>query len=221
MIPGEVSQYDSLTFSAFRESIIPNMTNSTHSPPVIPEFVPQRPVASGVAVLRAVLLAPRTFFLNFPEQGPLKGPVIFIMLITAVTSTLRLALTLTFGSHDLGSVGVSVLQALAFVLLSPVLVGAFAGAYLLSIRTFIGKVGTFRGVYRMLAHAYGAMILFWVPILNAFAFAHATLVLMVIGIRYVYRTSLLTALITGLVAYIPAALAFILLQVWVTGLAFH
>jgi len=223
MVPSEVSQHDPLTFYDLRESIMPNMTNSTHptSPADAPEFAPQHPISSGVAVLRAVLLAPRTFFLNFSEEGPLQGPVIFIMLVTAVTAALRLALTLIFGSNDLGSVGVSMLQALAFILLSPVLVGAFAGAYLLSVRTFVGKVGTFWGVYRMLAYAYGAMILFWVPVLNAFAFAYATLVLMVIGIRYVYRTSLLTALITGLVAYIPAALAFILLQVWVTGIAFH
>lgn len=185
-----------------------------------PEFQPENPISSGITVLRSVLLSPRTFFLEFPEEGPVRGPAIFVMLVTAVTATLRLALTLVFGSHDPVSVLTSVVQALAFVLVSPLLVAVFAGAYLLSVRTFVGKVGSFWGVYRMLAYAYGAMILFWIPVLNAFAFAYATLVLMVIGIRYVYRTSLLTALITALVAYVPIALAFIVLQIQVTGLAF-
>lgn len=199
------------------------MTDSTepNSNLAVPEFTPRHPISSGIAVLRAVLLSPRDFFVKFPEEGPLKGPVFFVMLVTAVTAVLRLALTLIFGSNNLAAVGVSVAQALAFVALSPILVAAFAGAYLLSIRTFVGPVGTFRGVYRMLAHAYGAMILFWVPVVNAFAFAYATLVLMVIGIRYVHRTSLLNALVTALVAYVPIALGFIWLQFYVTSLAFH
>ena len=187
----------------------------------IPEFVPNRPIESGASVLRAVLLHPQAFFVKFPEEGPLKGPVLFVMLITAVTATLRLALTLIFGSNDPASIGVSVVEALAFVLVSPALVALFAGAYLLSIRTFVGPVGTFRGVYRMLAHTYGAMIFFWVPVLSAFAFAYAALVLMVFAIRYVHRTTLLTALITALVAYVPIALGFIWLQFFITSLAFH
>lgn len=185
-----------------------------------PEFTLDRPLASTADVLRGVFLSPREFYLRFPEDGPVREPVIFIVLVTAVTATLRLILTLAFGSNDAASVVVSVAEALAFVALAPLIVGVFAGAYLLSIRTFVGKVGGFRGVYRMLAHAYGVMILFWVPVVNALAFTYFALVLMVLAIRYAYRTSLMTAIITTLVAYVPAAIAFIFLQSAVTGLAF-
>lgn len=185
-----------------------------------PEFTLDRPVGSATAVIRAVFLSPRTFYLGLSEDGPLKEPAVFVMLVTAVTAVLRLALTLIFGSHDALSVGVSIAEALVFVLLSPVIVALLVGAYLLSVRTFVGKVGDFRGVYRMLAYAYGAMILFWVPVLNAFAFTYTTLVLMTLGIRYVYRTSLMMALVSALTAYVPAAIVFIFLQIFVSGLAF-
>ena len=198
------------------------MIDSSAKQPVTdaPEFQPDNPVSSGIAVLRSVLLSPRKFFLEFSEEGPVREPIFFVMLVTAVTATLRLVLTLVFGSNDPTSVLTSVVEALAFVLVSPLLVAVFAGIYLLSVRTFVGQVGSFWGIYRMLAYSYGAMILFWIPVLNAFAFAYATLILMVVGIRYVYRTSLLTALITALVAYVPIALGFIVLQTQVTGLAF-
>jgi hypothetical protein len=201
------------------------MTDSTEvtqttSDSISPEFDPKRPIQSGVSMLKAVLLSPRKFFIGFSEDGPIKGPILFVMLVTAVTATLQLALTLTFGSNDAASVGISTLEAIAFVLMSPLLVAIFAGTYLLSIRTFVGPVGTFRGTYRMLAYAYGAMVLFWIPVLKAFAFAYATLVLMVICIHYVHRTTLLNALITALVAYVPIAVGFIWLQFYITGLAF-
>jgi hypothetical protein len=106
---------------------------------------------------------------------------------------------------------------LVFVVLSPILVGAAAGAYLLSVRTFIGPEGNFREIYRMLAYAYGAMILFWVPLVNAFAFTYATMVLMLLGIRSVYRTSFLTSLVTTLAGFVPIALAFIYLLIAVNG----
>jgi hypothetical protein len=118
--------------------------------------------------------------------------------------------------------GTSVLSVVAlnvaFVVLSPVAIGAAAGPYLLSIRAFIGPEGTFQGVYRMLAYAYGAMILFWVPVVNAFAFTYATFILMWLGIQGVYRTSFLTGLITTLVGFVPVAVAFIYLLVAVNGL---
>lgn len=185
-----------------------------------PEFSLQRPLASAAAVIRAIFLSPRRFYLDFSEEGPVREPVIFVALVTAVSAVLRLALTLIFGSNDAASAAISVAEAAGFVVLSPGIVAVFAGVYLLSIRTFVGKAGTFGGTYRMLAYAYGAMILFWVPVVNAFAFTYAALVLMTLAIRYVHRTSLMTALITALVAYVPAALAFIFLQVAVTGLAF-
>lgn len=185
-----------------------------------PEFGFDNPLASALAVLRAILLGPRDFYLNFPADGPVREPVVFVLLVSAVSAALRLALVLIFSTDGAGEAAISVLQGLAFVALSPVIVGAFAGAYLLSVRTFVGPTGTFRELYRMLAYAYGAMIAFWVPVLQAFAFTYATLFLMTLAVRGVYRTSLLTALVTALVGYIPAAILFIYLQVAVTGLAF-
>jgi hypothetical protein len=106
---------------------------------------------------------------------------------------------------------------LAFVVLSPVLVGVAAGAYLLSVRTFVGPEGSFREVYRMLAYAYGAMILLPLPVVNAFAFTYATMILMGLGIRSVYRTSFLTALVTTLVGFVPVSLAFLYLLITAGG----
>ena len=52
------------------------------------------------------------------------------------------------------------------------MVGAAAGFYLLSIRTFVGKVSSFREVYRMAAYASGALILA-ISLVGAFAITYA------------------------------------------------
>ena len=44
------------------------------------------------------------------------------------------------------------------------------------------------------------------------------MVLMWLGIRYVYRTSLLTGLVAALVGFVPVAVAFIYLVVVINGL---
>jgi hypothetical protein len=108
---------------------------------------------------------------------------------------------------------------LAFVALSPVLVGVAAGAYLLSIRMFVSRGANLREVYRMFAYAYGAMILFWVPIVNALAFTYAAMILMVLGIQSVYRASFLAALVATLVGFVPASFAFIYLLGTANGIA--
>ena len=104
-------------------------------------------------------------------------------------------------------------------MLSPLAVGVVAAVYLLSIRTFVGKVGTFREVYRMAAYAFGAMILAWIPIVGAFAVTYALMVLMGVAVRTVYRTSLLTAVVTALVSFMPLGVALIWLRVTTAGLA--
>jgi hypothetical protein len=189
--------------------------------PRSPEFVISDPLRSAAAVLRAIFLAPREFFLNFEAKGSVREPVVFVLLVSAVAAVLRLVLVLVLATDDAADAGISALQALLFVVLSPAIVALLAGAYLLSVRTFVGPVGTYVEVYRMLGYAYGAMILFWIPIVQALAFTYAALVLMLLAIRYVYRTTFLTALITALTGYIPAALFFIFLQLFVTGLAFE
>jgi hypothetical protein len=80
-----------------------------------------------------------------------------------------------------------------------------AGVYLLSVRTFVGKVSGFAEVYRMAAYAASALVFAWIPILGAFAFTYALMVLMGIGIQSVYKTSLITTVITVLAGFVPVA----------------
>jgi hypothetical protein len=174
-----------------------------------PEFDLQRPLASAVAVTRAVLFSPRSFYLNFKVEGPLREPVVFVLLVGAFAGVLgavvALASNLLFGDLDAGDVRAAVVDAVLFALLSPVGVGVAAGVYLLSIMTFVGKVSGFREVYRMAAYAAAALVLAWIPILGAFAFTYALMILMGIGIQSVYRTSFLTAVVTAMVGFVPVA----------------
>jgi len=192
-------------------------------PPGAPEFSLQRPLASALEVVRAVLLSPRSFYLNFSAEGPVREPAVFVLLVGAVTGVLTAVVAivsnLIFGQVSAGDVGLTVLEALLFALLSPLAVGAVAAVYLLSIRTFVGKVSSLREVYRMAAYAFGALILAWIPLVGAFAVTYASMVLMGIAVRTVYRTSLLTAVVTVLVSFVPINLALIWLRVTTAGLA--
>jgi sorbitol-specific phosphotransferase system component IIC len=80
-----------------------------------------------------------------------------------------------------------------------------AGIYLLSIRTFVGKVAGFAEVYRMAAYAASALVFAWIPILGAFAFTYALMVLMGIGIQNAYKTSFITTIVTVLAGFVPVA----------------
>lgn len=188
-----------------------------------PEFSLQRPLASTLAVVRAILLSPRSFYLNFPVEGPVREPAVFVLLVGALTGVLTAVVAivsnLVFGELSASEVGLTGLEALLFALLSPLAVGVVAAVYLLSIRTFVGKVSSLREVYRMTAYAFGALILAWIPILGAFAITYALIVLMGIAVRTVYRTSLLTAVVTVLVGFMPISLALIWLRVMTAGLA--
>ena len=188
------------------------------------EFDPGRPASSLLEVLRGLFLSPKRFFVGFSADGPLREPILFVLLVSAVSAAVRLALVVilgaVFGELNAGSLGISAAQALAYVALSPLLVGLFAAVYLLSLRTFMGNTGDYRQVYRLLAYAYGALILLPFPVINAFAFTYAMLVLVAVGVRYVYRASFLTSLLTALVGYVPSALLFLTLTVYVTGLIF-
>ena len=188
-----------------------------------PEFDPQRPVPSALAVLRSVLLSPRRFYTGFSAEGPLREPAAFTVLVGAVTGALTAAVALisnlVFDRLDAGEVLFTLLEALVFAALSPVAVGVVAGVYLLAIRTFVGKLSSFREVYRIAAYAWGAVILAWIPVLGAFAITYALMVLMGVGVRYVYRTSLLTAVVTALVGFVPLGVGLIWLRVATAGLA--
>lgn len=187
-----------------------------------PEFDLQSPLPSAIAALRAVLLTPRSFYANFSAEGPLKEPAIFTLLVGAVTGILTAAVALisnlAFGDLGAGDLLFTLLEAVVFALLSPLAVGAVAGVYLLSIRTFVGKVSSFREVYRIAAYAWGAVILAWIPVLGAFAITYSLMVLMGIGVRFIYRTSLLTAVVTALVGFVPLGIALIWLRVVTAGL---
>jgi hypothetical protein len=191
--------------------------------PEAAEFSLQRPLPSALAVIRGVLFSPRRFYLGFSPEGPLREPVFFVLLVGAVTGVLTAAVAvfsnLVFGEVSAAEVGLTALEAVLFALLSPLAVGVVAAVYLLSIRTFVGKVSSFREVYRMAAYAFGALILAWVPIVGAFAVTYALMVVMGVAVRIVYRTSLLTAVVTALVGFVPVALALIFLRVTTAGLA--
>jgi hypothetical protein len=174
-----------------------------------PEFDLQRPLASAVAVIRTVLFSPRSFYLNFKVEGPLKEPAVFVMLVGAVSGVPGAAVALSsnalFGDLDAGDLRAAVVDAVLFAALSPVGVGVAAVIYLLSIRTFVGKVSGFTEIYRMAAYAAAVLVFAWIPILGAFAFTYALMVLMGIGIQSVYGTSLMTAVVTALVGFVPVA----------------
>jgi hypothetical protein len=188
-----------------------------------PEFSLRRPLASALAVIRAVLFSPRDFYLNFSADGPIKEPAIFVLLVGAVTGVLTAVVAilsgLLFGEVSAREVVLTALEALLFALLSPLGVGVVAGVYLLSIRTFVGEAASFRGVYRIAAYAFGALALAWIPLVGAFVITYALMVLMGIGVRFVYRTSFLTAVVTVLVGFVPVSVALIWLRLMTAGLA--
>lgn len=197
---------------------------SAPAPTNTSEFDPGRPVGSLLEVLRGIFFAPKRFFVELSAEGPLREPILFVLLVSAISSVVRLALVAVFG-FALGDMsatefGITAVQALVYVALSPALIGVFAAVYLLALRTFMGSTGNYRQVYRIVAYACGALILLPFPVIQAFAFTYAMLILMTIGVRYVYRASFLTALLTALVGYVPSAVLFITLTVYATRFVF-
>ena len=160
-------------------------------------------------MIRAVLFSPKTFYLNFKVDGPVREPAVFALLVGAVSGVLgaavALASNLLFGDFDAGDLQAALVGALLFAVLSPVGVGVTAGIYLLSIRTFVGKISGFAEVYRMAAYAASALVFAWIPILGAFAFTYALMVLMGIGIQSAYKTSFITTVVTVLAGFVPVA----------------
>src|SRR5215204_2072357 len=96
-----------------------------------PEFDLQRPFASAVAVILTVLFSPRSFYLNFKVEGPIREPAAFVLLVGAVSGILGAALALStnllFGDLDAGDLQAAVSDAVLFALLSPVGAGVIAG----------------------------------------------------------------------------------------------
>lgn len=185
----------------------------------VPQFTLHRPLPSAVAAIRAVLFSPRTFYANFPADGPLREPALFALLVGTVFGVLGAAVALIsnvltggIGADDLRA---AVVDGLLVAVLSPVGVAVAAAVYLLSIRTFVGGVADFPQVFRLAAYAYAAFAFAWVPLLGSIAVPYALLVLMGIAIRETYETSFLTAVITALVGFIPVGSAI----VWITAVA--
>jgi hypothetical protein len=198
-------------------NFIPDMYNPNMDNVKAPEFRLQNPLASGAAAIGAILRNPKSFYRNFKLEGSVKEPAIFVMLVSAVAGILRAVLSLglaaAFGDLTLSLVWLTVLEALLFIALTPAALALVAAIYLLSIRTFVGQQSRLSEVYRMLAYAYGLMVFAWIPVVDAFIITYVLMVLMVIGIRTVYRTTFLTALITALVGYVPVSTGLILLRV--------
>lgn len=182
-----------------------------------PEFDPRRPLGSALSVLRAIFFSPRRFFLAFSAEGPLREPALFVLLVGAFGAVVRLLIELAFSAGSLANVGLTVLEAVLYAALSPALVALFAGAYLLSAKTFLGPEIEFRGIYRMLAYAFGATVFAPIPGVIGFAFAYATFVLPIFGFRFVHRASLTRAMVTALVGFVPCAILYLVLVVRVAG----
>ena len=182
----------------------------------VPEFDLRHPLTSAISVIRAVLFSPKTFYLNFKVDGPVREPVVFALLVGAVSGVLggavALVSNLLFGDFDAGDLRAALVGAVLFAVLSPVGVGVTAGIYLLSIRTFVGKVSGFAEVYRMAAYAASALVFAWIPILGAFAFTYALMVLIGIGIQSAYKTSFIATVVTVLAGFVPVAS----ILVWIT-----
>jgi hypothetical protein len=174
-----------------------------------PEFDLRHPLTSAISVIRAVLFSPKMYYLNFKVDGPLREPAVFALLVGAVSGLLgaavALASNLVFGDFDAGDLRAALVGALLFAVLSPLGVGVTAAVYLISIRTFVGKVSGFAEVYRMAAYAASALVFAWIPILGAFAFTYALMVLMGIGIQSAYRTSFITTIVTVFAGFVPVA----------------
>ena len=174
-----------------------------------PEFDLQRPLTSAISVIGAVLFSPRAFYSNLEGDGPVREPAFFALVVGAVSGVLGAAVALAsnvlFGDFDAVDLRAALVGALLFAVLSPVGVGVTAGIYLLSIRTFVGKVAGFAEVYRMAAYAASALVFAWIPILGAFAFTYALMVLMGIGIQNSYKTSFITTIVTVLAGFVPVA----------------
>ena len=181
-----------------------------------PEFDLRHPLTSAISVIRAVLFSPKMYYLNFKVDGPLREPAVFALLVGAVSGLLgaavALASNLVFGDFDAGDLRAALVGAVLFAVLSPLGVGVTAAVYLISIRTFVGKVSGFAEVYRMAAYAASALVFAWIPILGAFAFTYALMVLMGIGIQSAYRTSFITTVVTVLAGFVPVAS----ILVWIT-----
>jgi hypothetical protein len=174
-----------------------------------PEFDLRHPLTSAISVIRAVLFSPKMYYLNFKVDGPLREPAVFALLVGAVSGLLgaavALASNLVFGDFDAGDLRAALVGAVLFAVLSPLGVGVTAAVYLISIRTFVGKVSGFAEVYRMAAYAASALVLAWIPILGALAFTYALMVLMGIGIQSAYRTSFITTIVTVFAGFVPVA----------------
>jgi hypothetical protein len=175
-----------------------------------PQFDTHRPLPSGLALVRAVLLSPRSFYENFSAEGPLKGPAIFVMLVSlfaAVLSMILAAILDASGGIDARPFLIRAVEAALYVVLSPVLVGAIAAVYLVPVRAFVGKAASFRHIYRMLASAYSVMVLGWIPVVQSFAAVYGLVVLMALGIRSTYRVPGLMAMVTAVISLVPVSAA--------------
>lgn len=179
------------------------------------EFDPQNPLMSAASLIRSVVFSPGDFYQHFSADGPVREAALFVVLVSVVSSVLGALLSLITGLFGggitLGNALLALTQAPVFVLLSPIA----AGIYLLTIRSFVGVKADFGEVYRMLAYAYAALIVAWVPLLGSFAVTYTLMVLMAVGIGRVYRASLMSAVVAALVGFVPVASGFILIQLLV------
>ena len=167
-------------------------------------------MAGGVELVKAVLFSPRTFYERFEADGPLKGAVIFVWLVSLLAAILSMVLAVILdasGGIEVRPLLVRAGEAAAFVPLSPILLGIVAAVYMVPVKAFVGKEARFRHLYRMLASAYSVMVVGWVPVLQSFAVVYGMVVLMSLALRSFYRVSGLMALVVSVISLIPVSVA--------------
>ena len=189
---------------------------------ISPEFSLSNPAGSFWSVFSSVLGSPRRFFLGFRQEGEIREPLVYAAIVGFVGAVISFALSPVFrymfgtGTGD-EVYGLGALEAVGFALVFPLFVALAAGIFFLTITLFVGPVADFKQLFRMCAYAFSGLMFAWVPFIGAFLITYSLLVLMVIGVRYVYRTAFLTALVISITGFVPLALVLIALR----GVAFQ
>ncbi|MDX5894961.1 YIP1 family protein [Rubrobacter radiotolerans] len=199
-----------------------NAVTSSDGDHISPEFSLSNPAGSFWSVFSSVLGSPKRFFLGFEQEGEVREPLVYAAIVGFIGALLSFALSpvfrLMFGTGTGDEVyGLGALEALGFVVVFPLFVLFAAGVFLLAITIFVGPVADFRQLIRMCAYAFSGLAFAWIPFVGAFLVTYSLLVLMLIGIRYVYRTTFLTALVVSVTGFVPLATVLIALR----GLAFQ
>jgi hypothetical protein len=183
------------------------------------EFRTDRPLSSLLSTTRDVLFTPRRFFDGLPPDGPLRAPVLYVVICVTINTTVRWLLNLIlfipplsyFASADSPEVGPIFIGLLALFAGLLVLLPVFSIGYffvfaliqhgLLHLLAGNNQRG-FSATLRVLGYATGACkAVSWIPLVNLLIGLYFYY-LATTGLRRVHETSTIMALAVALV--VPA-----------------